>query len=545
MKKYTMGIDFGTLSARAVIIDAVSGEILASSVCEYKHGVIDKELPCGKKLSQRTALQDGEDYRFALSSTVRAVISDSGVCPEDICGIGIDFTGCTLIPVDKMMRPLSSLPEYSHEPHAYVKLWKHNSATTQRERIDRLARERGEKWLSVYSGRTSAEWTFAKILQIIEEAPEVYDNTYMYLNSADWIVYLLTGEITNSANFAGYKELWNAEDGFPSPEFFEALCPKMKDIIGTKVCDKIATLSAPAGYVSEEGSRLTGLPVGIPVATPVIDAHASMPALSVVDSGVMMTILGTSGSYMTHSSEKIEMSGIMGYVKDGIVDGLYSYEAAQATCGDHLDWYIKNALPEAYTSAAEREGVSPHKYLREKAKHLRVGESGLLYLDWQNGNRCILSDLDLTGALFGLTLQTRPEEIYRAMIEGVAFGAKMIIDNFSENGIEINRLVASGGIAEKDEMFMQIYADTLDKEITVSSVRYSAAKGSAIYGAVAAGIYNSIREAAAHLGSMEGKIYRPDPHNAAEYRKLYAEYVKLHDYFGRGGNDVLRRHRAE
>ena len=545
MKKYTMGIDFGTLSARAVIIDAVSGEILASSVCEYKHGVIDKELPCGKKLPPRTALQDGEDYRCALSSTARAAISDSGVCPEDICGIGIDFTGCTLIPVDKMMHPLSSIPEYSCEPHAYVKLWKHNSATTQRDRIDRLARERGEKWLSVYSGRTSAEWTFAKILQIIEEAPEVYDNTYMYLNSADWIVYLLTGEITNSANFAGYKELWNAEDGFPSPEFFEALCPKMKDIIGTKVCDKIATLSAPAGYVSEEGSRLTGLPVGIPVATPVIDAHASMPALSVVDSGVMMTILGTSGSYMTHSSEKIEMSGIMGYVKDGIVDGLYSYEAAQATCGDHLDWYIKNALPEAYTSAAEREGVSSHKYLRETAKHLRVGESGLLYLDWQNGNRCILSDLDLTGALFGLTLQTRPEEIYRAMIEGVAFGAKMIIDNFSENGIEINRLVASGGIAEKDEMFMQIYADTLDKEITVSSVRYSAAKGSAIYGAVAAGIYNSIREAAAHLGSTEGKIYRPDPHNAAEYRKLYAEYVKLHDYFGRGGNDVLRRHRAE
>ena len=545
MKKYTVGIDFGTLSARAILMDAETGEVLASSVSEYAHGVMDTCLPNGKKLPPRTALQNGEDYVEALAVAVRAVISESGVLPEDICGVGIDFTGCTLIPVDRQLRPLSSLPEYSDELHAYVKLWKHNSATDERDSIDRLAAVRGERWLSIYGGTTSAEWTFAKILQVIRESPQIYEATYMYMNTADWITYLLTGEVTNSINFAGYKELWDAEYGFPSNDFFEALCPEMKNIIGTKICDRMVMPSTPAGYVTAEGARLTDLPVGIPVATPIIDAHASLPALSVVDEGVMMMILGTSGSYMVHSSEKKEMSGILGCVKDGIVDGLYSYEAAQATCGDHLDWYVKNAFPSVYAEAAAQEGVSPHKFLRERAKKLKAGESGLLYLDWQNGNRCILSDLDLTGAIFGLTLQTRPEEIYRAMIEGVAFGAKMIVDNFTENGVRIEKIVASGGIAEKDELFMQIYADVLDREITVPSVTLSGAKGSAMYGAVASGIYADIKAAAARLGRADGKIYRPDPDDAQAYKRLYYEYKKLHDYFGRGGNDVLRRRSLE
>ena len=197
----------------------------------------------------------------------------------------------------------------------------------------------------------------------------------MYLNTADWIVYLLTGELTHSVNFAGYKELWNVEEGFPSPDFFEALCPKMKNIVGTKICDKMATLSAPAGYLTKEGAELVGLCEGTPVATPVIDAHASMPALGIVEEGTCMVILGTSGVYLLHSAEKKDMTGIMGYVKDGIVEGLYSYEAAQATCGDHLEWYINNALPAEYTEDAKAQGVKIHKYLREKAKKLRVGEN--------------------------------------------------------------------------------------------------------------------------------------------------------------------------
>lgn len=541
MKKYTLGIDFGTLSARAVLMDVKSGEIIATVVSEYPHGVMDRELPSGKRLPPRSALQDGEDYVKALSYTVRTVISEGGIDPAEIVGVGIDFTGCTLIPVDKDMQPLSSHSEYTDEPHAYVKLWKHNSATKESDEINRLAEERGEKWLSIYGGRTSAEWAFAKILQIYRQAPSVYENTHLFLNSADWMVWLLTGEVTNSVNFAGYKELWNAESGFPSAEFFGELCPEMRNIIGTKICDRMATLSSPAGYVNSEGARLTGLCEGTPIATPVIDAHASMPALRVVEEGTLMLILGTSGVCLLHSEEKKEMSGVLGYVKDGIINGLYSYEAAQATCGDHLEWYINNALPASYIDGARAEGVNIHKYLREKAKKLRVGENGLLYLDWQNGNRCILSNLDLTGALFGLTLGTRPEDIYRAMIEGVAFGCRMIVDNFEANGITIKKAVATGGIAEKDEMFMQILSDVLDRDITVSEVKLSAAKGSAIYATVAAGIYEDINSASRTLGVTEGKLYSPIPENVRAYKKLYAEYVKLHDHFGRGGNDILCR----
>ena len=541
MKRYTVGIDFGTLSGRAVLMDVESGEIVATAVSEYKHGVIDRELSTGRVLPPKTALQDAADYVEVLTETVRAVISEARLDPCQIVGVGIDFTGCTVVPVDESITPLMFDEKYKDEPHAYVKLWKHNSATREGDDINRLAAERGESWLDAHGGRTSADWMLAKILQIQREAPEIYDKTHMFLNSADWITYLLTDDITHSVNFAEAKELWSVDDGFPSPEFFEKLCPKMKNIIGTKIPDNMVGISKPAGYVSEAGARLTGLPEGIPVATPVLDAHASMPALGLTESGTLMMILGTSGVQLVHSEEKKNIKGIFGYLTGGIMEGLYTYEACQACCGDHLDWYIKNCLPESYTEAAREQGVNIHKYLREKAKKLRVGENKLLYLDWQNGNRCILSDLDLTGALFGLTLQTRPEEIYRAMIEGVAFGSKVMMDNFEAHGIAVKKIVASGGIAEKDEMFMQICADVLGREITVSEVKMSASKGSAMYAAVAAGVYKSINEASEILGVREGKLYTPIAENVTAYKKLYEEYLKLHDYFGRGGNDILKR----
>ncbi len=540
MKKYTVGIDFGTLSGRAVLMDAYSGEVMASAVCEYPHGVIDCSLPSGRRLPKRTALQDAEDYVEVLTRIVRQVLSEASVCSHDIVGIGIDSTGCTMLPVDNDIRPLMFNEKYRDEPHAYVKLWKHNSATNEGEDINRLAAERDEPWLDNYGGRTSAEWMFAKILQIVREAPEVYEATHMFLNIADWLLYLLTDKITNGACFASYKELWCEDGGFPSKDFFRELCPEMENVIGTKVCDNIIPVSSVAGYLNREWAERLGLPEGIAVASPVLDAHASMPALGLCDDGTLMMILGTSAVYLVHSKEKKNISGIVGCVKDGVINGLYTYESSQACCGDHLDWFVKNSLPESYAQAARAEGVGIHKYLREKAKKLSVGESGLICLDWHNGNRSVLSDLELTGALFGLTLQTRPEDIYRAYIEGAVFGAKTIIDNFEAGGIQINKMVASGGIAEKDEFFMQILCDVLDREITVSNVKMSASVGSAIYATVASGLYADIDEAARRLGWAEGKTYRPIAENTRAYKKLYAEYKKLHDYYGRGGSNLLR-----
>ncbi len=540
MKKYTVGIDFGTLSGRAVVMDADSGQVLSSAVCEYTHGVIDKCLPSGKPLPKRTALQDAGDYVEVLSSVVRHALSRAEISPEDIVGVGLDFTACTVLPVDKDLRPLMFDEKYKDEPHAYVKLWKHNSATRENEEINRLASARGENWLERYGGKSSAEWMFSKLLQTKRDAPEVYGDAHMFMEAADWLTYLLTGEVAVSASFAGFKSLWDEDEGFPSKEFFRELDPELENVIGTKVCNNISKLSRAVGYLNNSGAEVLGLPVGTPVATPVIDAPASMPALGLCEDGTLMMILGTSAVYLVNSRERKSISGINGCVKNGVIEGLYTYEAAQATCGDHLDWFVKNCVPEAYTQGARAEGVSIHKYLRDKASKLRVGESGLLYLDWQNGNRSTLKDLDLTGALFGLTLQTSPEEIYRAFIEGTVFGARAIIDNFVSGGVKISRIVASGGIAEKDEMFMQIMADVLGREITVSEVKMSASVGSAIYAAVAAGVYKDITEASKRLGACEGKTYYPIAENSATYDKLYTEYMKLHDYYGRGGSDLLK-----
>ena len=541
MKKYAVGIDFGTLSGRAVIMDAHSGQVLSSAVCQYRHGVMDKNLPSGKPLPKRTALQDAGDYVEVLSTVVRQALSEARVSPEDVIGVGIDFTACTMLPVDRELRPLMFDEKYKDEPHAYVKLWKHNSAAGENEDINRTAKARGESWLDRYSGKASAEWMFAKLLQTKRNAPEVYRDAYMFMEAADWLTYLLTGEVAISASFAGFKAFWDEDEGFPSKEFFRELDPELENVIGTKICDNISKPSRAVGYVNKAGSELLGLPVGTPVATPVIDAPASMPALGLCEDGTLMMILGTSAVYLVNSREGKNISGINGCVKNGVIEGLYTYEAAQATCGDHLDWFVKNCVPEAYAQGARAEGVSIHKYLRDKASKLRVGESGLLCLDWQNGNRSPLKDLDLTGALFGLTLQTSPEEIYRAFIEGTVFGAKIIIDNFESGGVKINKIVASGGIAEKDEMFMQIMADVLDRDITVSEVKTSAAVGSAIYATVAAGIYENITEAAKRLGSCEGKTYHPIAENSVAYGKLYAEYLKLYEFYGRGGSDLLKK----
>ena len=540
MKKYTVGIDYGTLSGRAVLMDVESGEIVATSVSEYAHGVIDETMPSGEKLPQNYALQHALDYVDVLRTAIPAVIKMAKIEPSQVVGVGIDFTGCTMMPVDEDMRPLMFDEKYKNEPHAYVKLWKHNSPQKESDAINRLAIERGEEWINIYGRKTSPEWMFAKIFQILHDAPEVYENTDKFLNSADWVTFLLTGEITNSAPFAGYKELWNEETGFPSPSFLEELDPRLKDLVGTKLCDNVISINEIAGYITREAAELTGLCEGTPVAVPVLDAHASMPALALYEEGVLMLILGTSAVQLVHSKEKRAVTGICGYMKDGIMPDLYTYEASQACCGDHLDWFVKNCVPASYTEDAREKGMNIHKYLRERAMKLKVGESGLLALDWQNGNRSILTDSSLTGAIFGMTLRTKPEEIYRALIEATVFGTRKILDNFADNGVRIDRIVASGGIAEKDEMFMQICADVLGVEVLASDVKMSAAKGSAIFATVAAGAYENVTEASRVLGVKSGKLYTPVAENVAAYDKLYREYCILHDYFGRGGNNVLK-----
>ncbi|MBR4013745.1 MAG: ribulokinase, partial [Clostridia bacterium] len=448
-------------------------------------------------------------------------------------GLGIDFTACTILPMDMNGTPLCMKDEYKDERHAYVKLWKHHAAQGEADEINELATKRGEKWLSIYGGKVSCEWALPKILQVLREAPEIYDDTYRFIEAADWLSLILTGEETHSEVFAGYKGLWNAETGYPSNDFMVALDSRLDGIVGTKLSTNVLGMDKTAGRIDARGAQLTGLKVGTPVSLPMIDAHAAMPALNITGDGDLMLILGTSACHILNSKDAKTVEGICGYVKDGVIPGLYTYEAGQAGVGDIFDWFVKTCVPASYTEEAKEKGISIHKLLREKANKLSVGESGLLALDWWNGNRSVLVNSNLTGMLLGMTLGTKPEEIYRALIEATAYGLKVIVEQYENSGISIKSICAAGGIAQKDEMMMQIYADVLGREIRIAGSTQAGALGSAIYAAVASGIYADVKMAAQKLSKNDVKLYKPIKENVKNYRILYKEYKILHDYFGK------------
>ncbi len=543
MKPYVIGIDYGTLSGRCVLLDTRTGEEIAESVLAYAHGVMDKNLPSGRVLPERFALQHPADYLEVLRVTVPAVLGQAGVKAEEVAGVGIDFTACTLLPLDREGTPLCFDEGFADAPHAYAKLWKHHAAQEQADRVNCLAIERGETWLKNCGGKVSSEWAIPKMLEILEKAPEVWESTARFCEAGDWIVRMLTGRETHSAVFAGYKMNWSAEDGYPSNAFFARLHPKMKDLIGTRVSDAVDIPDAIGGYINDAGARLCGLTVGTPVALAMIDGHAALPALGVAGEDTMLAVLGTSGCYFVNSKRKTDVSGICGSVKDGVIPGLYTYEAGQAGMGDIYDWFVRENIPAAYTEEARARRMNIHALLREKAERLRVGESGLLALDWHNGNRSPFNDTALSGMVLGMTLGTKPEEIYRALIEATAFGTRVIIDIFRQSGISVRRMIAAGGIAKKDPMLMQIFADVLGLEIRVADSAQAGARGSAILASVAGGLYPDLPQAVEALAVPASQVYRPNPAHQAPYDRLYTEYCRLSRYFG-VENTVMKRLRA-
>ena len=534
MGTYAIGIDYGTLSGRALLVDLQTGEEKAEAVYAYPHGVMDRTLPNGTPLPPEYALQHPNDYLEVLRTTVPAVLQKVGVRAEEVAGLCIDFTACTLLPVDENGLPLCMKAAYADEKHAYVKLWKHHAAQPEADEINALAAARGEKWLPIYGGKISPEWAIPKILEILREAPDVYHATHRFIEAADWLSFMLTGEESHSAVFAGYKALWNAEDGYPSNEFFKALDPRLDGIVGTKLSQRVRGMDQMAGLLNAEGARLTGLCKGMPVALPMIDAHAAMPAAGITQEGELLMIVGTSTCHIVHAKQKAHVEGICGYVRDGVIPHLYTYEAGQAAVGDSFDWVLRTCIPASYTSEAEVLGIGLHRLLREKASRLAAGESRLLALDWFNGNRSVLVNSNLKGMILGLDLQTKPEEIYRAIIESTAFGARVIVEQYEKSGIAIKRISAAGGIAQKDEMMMQIYADVLGREIRIVGTAQAGALGSAIYASVAAGVFSSVAEASARLSKPACRVFYPNEKNQAVYNGLYREYKKLHDYFGAG-----------
>lgn len=546
MSKYVIGIDFGTESGRAVLVNVSNGKEIASQVYIYSNGVIDEKLPgSGVVLEPDWALQDPEDYIRTLQETVPAVLKESGVDPQDVIGVGIDFTACTMLPVKKDGTPLCTLPEWREDPHAWVKLWKHHAAQPEADQINETARKMGEPWLEKYGGKISSEWFFSKVLQILHETPQVYDAADRLIEAADWIVWQLTGVETRNSCTAGYKAIWSKGEGFPSKAFFKALHPKLENVVDEKMSRDIQPVGQKAGALTAQAAAWTGLKAGTAVAVANVDAHVAVPAATVTEPGRMVMIMGTSTCHMVLGEQEHLVPGICGYVEDGIIPGYFGYEAGQSCVGDHFAWFVEHCVPAAYQEEARQRGMDIHTLLEEKAAMLKPGESGLLALDWWNGNRSVLVDVDLTGLLLGMTLATKPEEIYRALIEATAFGTRIIIDSFIEKGVPVTEMVACGGLPEKNRLLMQIYADVMGVPFKISASKQASALGSAMFGAVAAGKaaggYDSIFEAAKAMSQLKDDFVEPILANKAIYDGIFQEYKTLHDYFGRGSNDVMKR----
>ncbi|PYC79551.1 ribulokinase [Streptomyces tateyamensis] len=541
--RYVVGVDFGTLSGRAVVVRVRDGAELGTAVHDYPHAVIEDRLPgTGRPLPPDWALQHPQDWREVLHTAVPAAVAAAGVDPAAVIGIATDFTACTVLPTRTDGTPLAETAEWADRPHAWPKLWKHHAAQPQADRINALAHDRGEKWIHRYGGRISAEWQYAKALQVLEEDPQVYAACERWIEAADWIVWQLTGTESRNTCTAGYKGI-HQDGGYPSEEYLAALHPEFADFARTRLEHPLAALGSRVGSLSAQAAARTGLPEGIAVAAGNVDAHVAAPAARAVDNGQLLAIMGTSTCHVVNGPTLADVPGICGVVEGGIVEGAWGYEAGQSAVGDIFAWWLRQGLPADYLQEAQATGEDPHQLLTRKIADQPVGGHGLVALDWMGGNRSVLVDHHLSGVVVGLTLATRPEEVYRALLEATAYGTRAIVEALHEGGVPVSEFVVAGGL-KKNALLMQIYADVLRRPVSLAASEQGPALGSAIHAAVAAGAYPDVRTAAAAMGSVERHAYLPDPARADAYDALYAEYRLLHDHFGTGPDKQLHRLRA-
>ncbi len=539
-EKYSIGLDFGTLSGRAVLVRVSDGAELADAVMNYPHGVMDDTLAAtGEKLPHDFALQDARDYLEVLHYIVPTVLRESGVDPDDIVGVGVDFTCCTVVPIYEDGTPLSFDEKFANNKHAYVKLWKHHAAQEYADRLNELAARRGDTWPIEYGGRCSSEWLYPKVWEIYDKAPEIYRAAYHFIEAGEWITMYLTGKLTKSYTFATAKAIYNKETGYPPIEMFAEMDEGLRNVVAEKIDSPIVYSGKSAGNICEKAANELGLSQKTVVSAPMPDAHVATVALDMCHDGDMCAIMGTSGCYMLISDKYEVVPGICGTHMDSLTPGFWGYEAGLCAVGDLFAWASDKLAPAEYRDAAEKEGIPVLQYMINRCAAKRPGETGLVALDWHNGNRNILVDARLSGMIVGMTLQTTADDILRAMLEATAFATRVIFENYTSHGVEIKRLIAAGGIARKDPFTMQLYADILGMDIAVASSPQVPARASAVYATAAAGY--DLYECISRMSSPMEKVYHPNPEAKAIYDRIYAEYLRLHDYFGRGGSDCMYR----
>ncbi len=528
-QKYAIGVDFGTESGRALLLELSSGRELAVGVVPYPHGVIDRELPSsGERLGPDWALQDPDDWVTVLENAIAYVVAEASVDPADVVGLGVDFTSCTVLPVDSEGIPLCKYEHWRRRPHAWPKLWKHHAAQPVADRLTEVALERGEDFLSRYGGRISSEWYFPKLIELWLEDREVYNECNAFIEATDWIIWWLTGTQIRQSCTAGYKAFFSPQDGLPPKQYFEAAYPGF-DTPGEKLGHTFVPLGTRAGTLSPNAAAAIGLPESVAVAVGNVDSFVSMPGAGVEHPGAYVMVVGTSICDMVVHPQEIRLPGITGVVRDGILPGLYGYEAGQVAVGDMLAWFVDEFAP----------GDGSYAALEAAAARLSPGETGLVALDWWNGNRTILADADLTGVIAGLTLHSSKVEIYRALLESIAYGNRRIMDNFDEHGFELTEIVACGGIAERSPLIMQLLADTSGRPVHVPASSEIPARGSALFGAVAAGYFEDIATAIAATRPTIARTYVPDPAAKSTYDKVYSVYRRLYERLGRSEVELL------
>jgi L-ribulokinase len=529
--RYSIGLDFGTESVRVVVVDIATGHIAGQASSTYAHGVMDGALvdkDVQIPLPPDYALQHPQDWLDSAGEACRAAMKTSGASAEQVLGIGVDFTSCTMLPAFADGTPVCLFERFTRVPLAYPKLWKHHGARAETDRINQLARERNEPWLARYGGTIGLEWFFPKVLETLNHEPGVYDIADVWLEAGDWFVWQLTSgpfpncstkNLVRSTCQAGYKAQWNAQTGYPSREFFAALHPKLADVVEKKMPGTMKSPGVRAGELTQRSAELLGLRAGTPVSAAIIDAHAGVPGAGVASPSTMVLVLGTSACHMMNSRTEQLAPGIAGVVEDGILPGYFGYETGQASVGDAFAWLV------------DTFSLS-HETLSREAALLPPGSGGVMALDWLNGCRTPLMDGNLSGAFVGLTLGTTPAQMYRALIEATAFGLRWIVETLQQANVPVRRFVASGGLPMKSPLLMQIYADVLNERIALAESEQSVSLGAAILGCLAAGEQvTGYAQASQAIHAMarqrEDVLYRPDIHARKAYDELYKMYRAL------------------
>src|SRR5882724_2326095 len=535
--QYTIGLDYGTNSVRALIVNVANGAEIASTMWEYAHGTHGIILSRDPNLAR----QHPSDYVTGAEITITNALASAkrnvrGFKPEQVIGIGVDTTGSTPLPVDAQGQPLAFHKKFANDPAAMAWLWKDHTGVAEAAEITELARELRPQYLAKCGGIYSSEWFFSKILRCLRANAEVFDAAWIWVELADWVPAMLTGteapeKLTVGICAAGHKAMYNADwGGYPDAEFLSRLDPKLGEL-RARLCPRVRAIEKAVGGLTVEWAKRTGLPAGLPVAVGAFDAHLGAVGCGITP-GTLVKAIGTStcDTMVVPSGEPLaDVPGLCGIVNGSILPGFYGLEAGQSAVGDIFNWFVNYVQP-----LGGRAGS--HEALSAAAGKLKPGESGLLALDWNNGNRTILVDQRLTGLLLGQTLYTTPAEIYRALIEATAFGALTIINRLEEYGVMVKDVVNCGGIAEKNPLAMQIYADVTGRPMKISRSAQTCALGAAIAGAVAAGKdsggYDDFAAAQKAMTDLKPRVFKPDPKAHAVYADLYLLYRQLHDAFG-------------